>query len=89
MDPQNREEVARSLIESLGEKLKGFWFTLGDYDVVEVATLPDNVSATALSMAVLAGGAIKMFKNQSTFRIGSKLPHRSIVYYGIGAYDRS
>ena len=30
--------------------------------MVEVTTLPDNVSAAALSMAVLAGGAIKVFK---------------------------
>lgn len=60
--PQNREEVARSVIENLGGKIKGFWFALGDYDVVIVATLPDNVSSTAHSMAVLAGGAVKVFK---------------------------
>ncbi len=61
-NPQNREEVARSLIEKVGGKLKGYWFALGDYDVVEIATLPDDESAVALSMAVLAGGAVKTFK---------------------------
>lgn len=61
-NPQNREEVARSLIESVGGKLKGYWFALGDYDVVEIATLPDDESAVALSMAILAGGAIKISK---------------------------
>jgi uncharacterized protein with GYD domain len=60
--PQNREEVARSVIENLGGKLKGFWFSLGDYDLVEIITLPDNVSAAAHSMAVLAGGAVKVLK---------------------------
>ncbi len=60
--PQNREEVARSVLENFGGKIKGFWFALGEYDVVIVATLPDNVSAAAHSMAVLAGGAIKVFK---------------------------
>ncbi len=60
--PQDREEVARSVIENLGGKIKGFWFAFGDYDVVIVATLPDNVSAAAHSMDVLAGGAVKMFK---------------------------
>lgn len=34
----------------------------GDYDVVEIATLPDDESAVALSMAVQAGGAVKSFK---------------------------
>lgn len=59
-NPQNREEMARSLIEKLGGKLIGIWNSLGDYDLVEIATLPDNVSATALSMAILAGGSIKI-----------------------------
>lgn len=61
-NPQNREDVARSLIEKVGGKLKGYWFALGDYDVVEIATLPDDESAVALSMAVVAGGAVKAFK---------------------------
>lgn len=60
--PQNREEVARSVIENLGGKIKGFWFALGDYDMVIVATLPDNVSAAAHSMAVTASGGLKLFK---------------------------
>ncbi|AKB40084.1 GYD domain-containing protein [Methanosarcina mazei] len=59
-NPQNREEMARSLIEKLGGKLIGIWNSLGDYDLVEIATLPDNVSAAALSMAILAGGSIKI-----------------------------
>lgn len=61
-NPQNREEVARSLIEKLGGELKGFWFTFGDYHLVQIATLPDNVSSVALSMAVFGGGAIKAYK---------------------------
>ena len=51
-NPQNREEMARSLIEKLGGKLIGIWNSLGDYDLVEIATLPDNVSAAALSIKI-------------------------------------
>ncbi|MGB9927464.1 MAG: GYD domain-containing protein [Methanosarcina sp.] len=61
-NPQNREDMARSLIEKLGGKLKGIWISLGDYELVQIASLPDNVSAAALSMAVLAGGAIEISK---------------------------
>ena len=61
-NPQNREEMARSLIEKLGGKLKGFWVSFGEYDLVEIATLPDNVSAEALTMVLLAGGAVKMVR---------------------------
>ena len=60
--PQNREEMARSVNENPGGKIKGFWYTLGDYDVVIIETLPDNVSAAAHSMAAIASGAFKLFK---------------------------
>jgi uncharacterized protein with GYD domain len=36
--------------------------TFGDYDVLVICQLPDNVSATALSMAISAGGAVKSVK---------------------------
>ena len=61
-NPENREEVARLLMEKLGGKLKGFWVSFGEYDLVEIATLPDNVSAEALTMVLLAGGAVKMVR---------------------------
>lgn len=61
-NPENREEVARFLMEKLGGKLKGFWVSFGEYDLVEIATLPDNVSAEALTMVLLAGGAVKMVR---------------------------
>jgi uncharacterized protein with GYD domain len=72
-NPQNREEVARSLIEKVGGKLKGYWFALGDYDVVEIATLPDDESAVALSMAVVAGGAVKTFKTTPLLSVNESI----------------
>jgi uncharacterized protein with GYD domain len=67
-NPQDREEMARFLIEKLGGELKGFWFSLGDYDLVEIVALPDNVSEAALSMTVLAAGAVKAFKTILFYR---------------------
>ncbi|MPM72769.1 hypothetical protein SDC9_119745 [bioreactor metagenome] len=72
-NPQNREEVARSLIEKVGGKLKGYWFALGDYDVVEIATLPDDESAVALSMAIMAGGAVKTFKTTPLISVNESI----------------
>ncbi len=60
--PQDREEMARSVIENLGGKIKGFWYALGDYDIVMIETLPDNASAAAHSIAATASGAFKLFK---------------------------
>lgn len=61
-NPQDRSAAIRPLIEGMGGKLESFDYAFGDYDVVVIAELPDNVSMAALSMAVAAGGAVGDFK---------------------------
>ena len=58
-NPQNRIEVVRPAIEKLGGKIEAAWFSFGDYDVVVIVDLPDNVSAAAIAMAFAAGGACR------------------------------
>jgi uncharacterized protein with GYD domain len=58
-NPQNRIEAVRPAIEKLGGKIEAAWFSFGDYDVVVITELPDNVSAAAIAMAFAAGGACK------------------------------
>ncbi len=57
--PQNRLEIVRSAIEKLGGRLVHGWFAFGDYDVVAITEMPDNVSAAALAIAFAGGGACK------------------------------
>lgn len=61
-NPQDRTGVIRSLIEKLGGSLVGAWFAFGDYDVVLICQMPDNISAAAFSFAGSAGGAINAIK---------------------------
>jgi uncharacterized protein with GYD domain len=61
-NPTDRVEAVRPIIEKLGGKVEGAWFTFGDYDVVLVMQMPDNVSAAAFSLAVAASGAFKTHK---------------------------
>ena len=58
-NPQNRIEAVRPAIEKLGGKIEAAWFSFGDYDVVVITELPDNVSAAAIAMAFAAGGACR------------------------------
>jgi uncharacterized protein with GYD domain len=58
-NPQNRIEAVRPVIEKLGGRIESAWFSFGDYDVVVITDLPDNVSAAAIAMAFAAGGACK------------------------------
>ncbi len=60
--PQNRGEAVRKPIEKLGGKINSFWFTFGDYDIVAIIEMPNNVSAAAFALAVGAGGACKNVK---------------------------
>ena len=57
--PQDRIEAIRPAIRKLGGKIETAYFAFGDYDIVAIANMPDNVSAAAFSLAVSAGGSVK------------------------------
>ncbi len=61
-NPQNRLEQMRPVVEAAGGKLLAFYYTFGEYDVVAIMEAPDNVSISALALAVAAGGAMKAGK---------------------------
>ena len=61
-NPQDRAAAVRPMIERAGGKLHGLWLSFGEYDVVAVTEMPDNVSAAALSMAIGASGAMSAFR---------------------------
>ncbi len=60
--PQDRSDVVGKAIAKLGGSLKSIWLSFGDYDVVGIMEMPDNVSAAALAIALSAGGACKAVK---------------------------
>ncbi len=61
-NPRNRLEAVRSVVEELGGSMENGWTAFGEYDVVAILQMPDNVSVAAFSMAVAAGGAVKSIK---------------------------
>jgi uncharacterized protein with GYD domain len=61
-NPQHRLEAVRPVIERLGGSVLHGWFMFGEYDLLIVCELPDNVGAAALSMAISAGGAVRTVK---------------------------
>ncbi len=61
-NPQDRIEAVRPAVENLGGKVKEGYFAFGDYDAVLLAEMPDNVAASALSIAFAAGGACRTVK---------------------------
>lgn len=61
-NPQDRAAAVRPMIERMGGKLHGLWLAFGEYDVVAIAEVPDNLSAAALSMAIGASGAMGSYR---------------------------
>ena len=61
-DPQNRVEKVRSSVEQLGGKIVDAYYAFGEYAIVLVLDMPDNVSAAAFALAVAGGGAAKAAK---------------------------
>jgi uncharacterized protein with GYD domain len=60
--PQDRVAAVSKVVEKLGGKVTAFWFTFGDYDLVGVLEMPDNIGAAAFSVAIAAGGACPQVK---------------------------
>jgi len=60
--PQDRSEAVNKVIEKLGGKSMGAWLSFGDYDLVMIIEMPNNVTAAALSLAAAAGGSCKTVK---------------------------
>jgi uncharacterized protein with GYD domain len=61
-NPQNRIEAVRPAIEKAGGKVINGYFAFGEYDVVVITEMPDNVSAAAIAIAFAAGGACRTVK---------------------------
>jgi uncharacterized protein with GYD domain len=61
-NPQNRGEAVRPVVERLGGSIDRVFWAFGEYDVVALVQMPDNVGAAAFAAAAAAGGAVKAIK---------------------------
>lgn len=61
-NPQDRIKKVTPAVEKMGGKLLAGGYSLGEYDIVVIVSLPNNEDVAALSMAFSAGGAIRAVK---------------------------
>ena len=54
-----RRTAVASAAETLGGKLEAAYFAFGQDDAVVIVDLPDNVAASALSLAMSASGLVR------------------------------
>jgi uncharacterized protein with GYD domain len=60
--PQDRTDAISKVVKKLGGKPGKLYLSFGDYDVVGIYEMPDNVSAAAFALAISAGGACRSIK---------------------------
>ena len=61
-NPQDRAAAIRPMIERMGGKLQDLWLCFGEYDLVVIAEMPDNVTAAAIAMAIGSSGAMRAYR---------------------------
>ena len=58
-NPQDRFEVVRTSIESLGGRIQATFFTpMDSYDVLAITEFPEDVSPSSIAIAFSAGGEV-------------------------------
>jgi uncharacterized protein with GYD domain len=81
-----RKAAVSKAAETLGGKLEAHYFSLGEYDTFVILDLPDNVSATALSLAISATGLVRTRTVVLlTVEETDKALQKSVAYRGPGA----
>jgi uncharacterized protein with GYD domain len=55
-----RRAAIDQLTRDLGGTVEAFYYALGDDDVIVIVDLPDNTTATAISLAINAVGAVQV-----------------------------
>jgi len=59
-NPENRREAVGRMVEANGGKLESFYYAFGEDDFFITLEMPDNVSTSALAMAIAATGAVSV-----------------------------
>ena len=55
----DRLEAVKNLAKDLGDELKQFFLTMGEYDIVVVYELPDDAAAAKFNMTIGSVGAVR------------------------------
>jgi uncharacterized protein with GYD domain len=74
-DGPARLDAAKEAYRKAGGELKAFYLTMGEYDMVAVAEMPNDETVARMALALGAAGNIR----SQTFRAFTEPEYRSIV----------
>lgn len=58
-DSPGRLDAGKDLVASLGGEVQGFFLTMGRYDMVVLADLPDDEAAATAALTLAKGGSVR------------------------------
>ena len=70
-----RLEAAKKTVKALGGEIKGFYLTMGRYDLVALVEAPDDETVARLALTFGSGGAIRT----ETLRAFTEDEYRQII----------
>ena len=71
--PEDRRAAAQAYIESVGGKLHGFWYAFGTHDGYNLWEAPDDLSMSAVTLAIGAGGALGSIETTALMSVDDTL----------------
>lgn len=74
-DSPNRLDNAKKLVQSVGGKFVSFYLTMGQYDGVFIAEVPDDETATKFAIAAAGLG----FVRTETLRAYTESEYRKLI----------
>jgi uncharacterized protein with GYD domain len=83
--PQDRAIPSSELVQKLGGKLLGLYYSLGVYDGIALFEVPDDISAAAVNLAVKATGDMKVNEVTRLFTMDEAI--EAMRKAGIGQYS--
>ena len=55
-----RQKTVEGMVKKLGGSIEAFYYAFGDYDVIAICAVPDEITAAGMSMAINASGMVEV-----------------------------
>lgn len=65
----------------MGGKLEGFYFVLGENEIVEILDMPNDISMEDITIAIFASGAVESIKASTLLTAEEAMRRASKVGY--------
>jgi len=85
--PEDRFVKTTRLLQSIGGRLHNYFFSFGDFDIVLIYELDDNVTAASLAMVLKTTGAVTDVETTPLLTMEEAIKSMSMAGEAVGVYS--